>query len=378
MIRLITASLLFLLSLLSILHAPTSGLWKLAIAVTEFPFVFLISALLCFLFIPASAYRTSSLVVFILTSILFSSPIFRAANVSRDLRAQLDEAFGIGHDAQSPIGFFRLFKIHFSAKKGYRSMTYFNNGGKELKLDFYPSLSSQKSPVVIVIHGGSWSSGTSQQLPELNEALAARGFHVASINYRLAPAALFPAPLEDLKAALAFLKWQAQKLHIDTSCFVLLGRSAGGQIALTAAYTFKDPDIRGVIAYYAPADMVWGYSLPCNPLILDSRKVMEDYLGGTYAQATTNFHNSSPLEWVSPGSPPTLLIHGARDEMVAWEHSRRLDEKLQQNHVPHYLLTLPWATHGCDFNINGPSGQLSSYAVFRFLERVAGTGDKHS
>ena len=162
----------------------------------------------------------------------------------------------------------------------------------------------------------------------------------------------------------------ANELKIDTNNFVLLGRSAGAQIAMLAAYTMHDKSIKGVIDFYGPADMVWGYSLPASPLVMDSRGVMERYLGGKYKDVPKNYFASSPIEFVDRQSPPTLIIHGANDVLVAYEHSNRLSKKLKENSVKHFWLQLPWATHGFDYNLNGPGGQLSTYAVTRFLQAV--------
>jgi acetyl esterase/lipase len=221
-----------------------------------------------------------------------------------------------------------------------------------------------------VIHGGAWSSGDSKQLPELNSALARAGYNVAAINYRKAPQYQNPLPVVDVKNTLVYLRAHADVLNIDTNNFVLLGRSAGAQIAMLAAYTLKDKSVKGIIDFYGPADMVWGYSAPASPLVMDSRGVMEQYLGGTYSEVQRNYFNSSPIEFVASDSPPTLIIHGANDVLVAYEHSRRLDQKLQQYGIKHYWLKLPWATHGFDFNLRGPGGQLSTYAVMRFLDNV--------
>ncbi len=160
-----------------------------------------------------------------------------------------------------------------SKQISYKTFTY--DAANGLTLDFYPAPTQGKKPCVIVVHGGSWAGGDSRQLPELNSELAKASYHVASINYRLAPQYKFPAPIEDLKVALNYLQSQASILLIDTNNFVLLGRSAGGQIVLSAAYMLNDPAIKGVISLYGPADMVWGYANPTNPLVLNSRKVME-------------------------------------------------------------------------------------------------------
>ncbi len=250
----------------------------------------------------------------------------------------------------------------------YKTLTY--DSINKLTLDFYGSLSKGKKPCVIVVHGGSWAGGDSQQLPELNSFLATNGYHVATINYRLAPQYKYPVPLEDLQTALNFLRSNAVKLLIDTNNFVLLGRSAGGQIVLSAAYHYKDPAIKGVVSFYGPADMVWGYANPTNPLVLNSKKVMEDYLGGTYEQVPKQYINSSATETAHINSPPTLLIYGENDPLVSHLHGVRLDKKLDSLRVKHYDVYLPWATHGFDYTLNGPAGQLSTWSVMRFLELV--------
>jgi acetyl esterase/lipase len=371
MIKLALAILLFLISLLTVLKAPAYYFWLLAILVDEFPWLPVILTTLTLLIgMRSPSYPLVSNVLLGGALLLFLSPIFRAIIVSSSLPEALNIAFG-SHLEKSRETPFRL--THMFSKNQELpciSVPYKQHKGKDLTLDFYPSRIAGKRPCVLVVHGGSWKSGDNKQLPELNSLLSARGYPVAAINYRLAPGAQSPAQVADVKDAIAFLKKKSVEWNIDTSQFVLLGRSAGAQIALLAAYTLQNPDIKGVIDFYGPADMVWGYSIPSNPLIMDSRKVMEDYLGGTYQAHPEKFEKSSPLLYVSKKSPPTLLIHGKNDVLVAYEHSRRLNLKLQENGVKHYFLTLPWATHGFDYNINGPGGQLSTYAVMHFLKCV--------
>jgi len=371
MARLIFIVLLFLISLLAIFKAPEYHLWLLAVVVTEFPWVF--AGLTLFVLTTGfwvSKYQFAGTVTGIVALVLFLSPIARAYVVAQSLRKGFDSSFNTTNtdSLNAPFSFFRMFAGN--VKVPYQTITYVTYADIALTLDYYPTKILGKKPCVIVIHGGSWSSGDSQQLPELNSYLATKGYNVASINYRMAPRYQNPAPVQDIQAAIKYLNQHADELHIDTNNFVLLGRSAGGQIALLAAYTMRDKAIKGIIDFYGPADMVWGYSIPSSPLIMDSRKVMVNYLGGTYEQVPQNYVASSPIEFVDKQSPPTLIIHGENDVLVAYEHSRRLNAKLQQNGIKHYWLKLPWATHGFDFNLNGPGGQLSTYAVIQFLKSV--------
>ena len=369
MIRFYLIVFFFLCSLLCVFKAPAYYLWLLAIGVTEFPLIF--AGITTFLLLTgfwAHKYQMGGTMLGIITLLLFLSPIARAYVVAGSLPENLDSAFNTTALNKSAFSFKNLFAKDI--KVAYKTITYAKYPDTTMTLDFYPSQTAGNRPCVVVVHGGSWAGGDSHQLPELNSALAALGYNVASIDYRMAPKYQSPAPVEDIKNCFAYLKKHANELNIDTSQFVLLGRSAGAQIALLAAYTLHEPDLIGVIDFYGPADMVWGYSIPSNPLIMDSRKVMGQYIGGTYKQVPQKYFNSSPLEFVSKTSVPTLIIHGMNDVLVSPEHSRRLNLKLQQKGIKHYWLKLPWATHGFDFNLNGPGGQLSTYAVETFLKSI--------
>lgn len=377
MVRLLLIFLLFLVSLLAVVPAPTYHLWILAILVAEFPYIFIILTIILFLFKSRLiAYKRAGNILAIITLILFLSPVFRAYHVASKLPEELKAKLGneVSDLKQAHLKKSYSFFSMFSGIDGNtivpQTFTYHTYPEISLQLDFYAVKTASKKPCIIVIHGGSWSGGDDKQLPELNSYLANRGYQVASINYRLAPQYQNPKPVEDVKNAIQYLKTNAQKLQIDTNSFVLLGRSAGAQIALLAAYTLKNENIKGVIDYYGPADMIFGYFVPSNPLVLDSHKVMEDYLGGTYKQVPENYAASSPILYANAQSVPTLLIHGENDVLVSYQHSVRLNSKLNQLKVKHFFLSLPWATHGCDYNLNGPSGQLATYTVERFLNVV--------
>lgn len=400
-IRLVLIGLLGLLSLLTVCKAPTYRLWMAAVAVDELPWVFVIFIVILLVSgIWVTKYQWQGAITGLAALVLFLTPVIRAYAAGSALEEGLRSAFGgvrAGKPGQgqvtgigprpslrmdpAPFRWTRMLEGTGTPWVPYHTYTYTRYGDTAMTLDFYPAqfpsdpdIRSSKRPCIIVIHGGSWSSGDARQLPGLNSVLAPEGYNVAAINYRLAPRYRSPAPVEDVAAALTYLRLHADALCIDTTGFVLLGRSAGAQIALLAAYTLPPATtgngIKGVISYYGPADMVWGYSLPASPLVMDSRKVMRDYLGGPYDKVPGNYAASSPIEFAVSRAVPTLIIHGKNDVLVAYEHSTRLSKKLEASGVPHFLLTLPWATHGCDYILNGPSGQLSTYSVEAFLRYV--------
>ncbi len=173
-----------------------------------------------------------------------------------------------------------------------------------------------------------------------------------------------------MHAAIQFLKSNSPRLGVDATRIALIGRSAGGQLALLEAYTGRDPAIRGAVALYAPSDQVFGYENPSNPRVINSTLILEDYLAGNPRTKPEAYRTASPVNFVNGSTVPTLLVHGAKDELVWVRQSERLDAKLAAANRPHLFVRLPWATHGCDYNFNGPCGQLSTYAIEIFLGEV--------
>ena len=374
----VALTLLFLISLLIIFKAPTGKLWLLAVIASEYSIIF---AGVTILFLSTNLYVAShtflGTIIGLTALVIFLSPIVRAYFIGQTLEHNLEKAFRstknttFAYDQKLVNEPFTAYKILRSiSKTSFRTLTYIMYNDLTLTLDFYKSIVPGKRPCLIVIHGGSWNSGNSKQLPELNSYLAQAGYHCAAINYRLAPHWNCPAPIEDVDAAITYLRQQADELNIDADNFVLFGRSAGGQVALLAAYTLQQLCIRGVIDLYGPADMIWGYMTPTNPLVMNSREVLAKYIGGHYPQMPDKYVASSPIEFVNEQTVPTLIFHGQIDALVFDEHSRRLASKLEQHGIPHYFLGLPWATHGFDYSLNGPGGQLSTYAIHYFLNVV--------
>lgn len=375
MFRLILSIILLLLGLLCVFQAPQYHLWLVSVVTTEFPWVFIAIILAILLWgRAANRFRKAGNVISLLALPCFLYPIVGAYYVSAHLNKDLEAAFGQGslqkfNNSDKPFTFFRMFTGR-EDKEPFAVYTYSATLYDALTLDYYRSQMKTPQPCVVVVHGGSWCAGNSQQLPELNSYLAQRGYNVASINYRLAPRYKWPLQLDDVHAAFTYLKAHAAELNIDTNNFVLLGRSAGGQIALAAAYTLNEPGLKGVIDFYGPADMAWGYKHPANPLVLDTRKIMTDYLGGSVTEVPQYYAASSATEIATEHSVPTLMIFGKNDPLVPYTNGTKLHGILNAKGVKNFLLLLPWATHGCDYTLHGPSGQLSTHAIDRFLYMV--------
>lgn len=369
------AVVMFLCSLLTVLSAPTAVLWIVAILITEWGHY---AALICLL-VAILSYRRGRLgmigaLIATAAALFCISPAVRARMMSESLAGRCAAAFGQTTNAEAwptPFSARDLFCGFPVSGVDVTEHVFAMQGSKPLKLDLYQSRNrSGSQPLIVMIHGGSWSGGSKGQLPAINRYLAREQYSVAALNYRHAPKFHSPAAVEDTFRALDFLKANAAQLQLDISRIVLIGRSAGGQIALSAAYAGREPGIRGVVGFYAPADLVLGYREPSRRLVLDSKQMLEDYVGGSPEQNPQGYAPASPLNFVDASTPPTLLIHGLLDPIVWPKQSELLASRLAEFNRPHLLVELPWATHGCDANLSGASGQLSLYAIERFLEHV--------
>ncbi len=371
----LVVALLFLCSLLVFLSAPTSWLWVVALLVVEWGHWFALAALsLAILSWQRGRRGRLTAALAFVAAALMLSPAIRAAGINRSLPNRLSDAFGSLQSLEGrprPFVWLDLFRGLPTSGVTVSEHVYAQVASKTLTLDLYRAQNvTAPEPIILMVHGGSWRRGNNRQLAELNRYLAQEHYAVASINYRHAPKAQFPAPVEDTFAAIDFLKRHAAEWQMDATRIVLIGRSAGGQIALLAAYDGREPGIKGVAAFYAPSDLVLGYEHPSRRWVLDSKQVLESYLGGSPAEKREVYDAASPVRFVGSATPPTLLIHGDLDPIVWPEQSARLAERLKEAGRPVFRLYLPWGTHGCDANLNGPSGQLSTYAIDRFLANV--------
>lgn len=366
------ALVLLVLGLLTVRPSPDWSPWKLAVLAGEFGHWLAVLALVLVAAAWVGPGRSRPLAVAITVAgaaggALLLVPTLQARRLARELPATLETTWGAGPRA-APAFSLAGFLASDPAPVPVTTLS----PGRELPVDFYAPVPppATPAPCVIVVHGGGWDSGDRKQLPKLNHWLARRGFAVAAVSYRLAPQHRWPAQRIDVEAAIAFLKSRAASLAIDPARLVLLGRSAGGQIAEVVAYTANDPAIRGVVALYAPSDLYFGYVNTHEDDMLHSPALMRQFLGGPPEAVRAQYESASALNFVTPRSPPTLLLHGRNDALAWHRHSERLAARLAEQGVPHVYVALPWATHGFDFNLHGPGGQLTTYALEWFLRAV--------
>lgn len=237
-----------------------------------------------------------------------------------------------------------------------------------LALDVYRPSDDALHPALIAVYGGAWIFGTRADLRAFAEGYARHGYVVIVVDYRHAPQYRFPTQPSDVKAALAVTADHLAAWHIDADRIAILGRSAGAELALLAAY---DPDsplhVRAAIGEYTPADLVGGYTDPPQPDPANVRRILDAYLGGPPASAPAAYRAASPLDLVRPGLPPTLLITGDRDELVQPRFQRALADALAVHGDRVASIELPWSNHAFDTIPNGIGGQIAHYYIERFL-----------
>lgn len=382
-----------LLALLIILPAPAYYLWMAAVVASEWSVWLLIAGLgqlVCGIVLVVKKRRGLSVRINLALSLLIivcaSLPVVEAYRLAAQEGVRLSLSrylFGLDSAAE-PVLIDEQDDVEFARP-----------AGKPLRLDIYqPHFSSpRREPssvpagrllsAIIVIHGGSWRSGTKSDFRRYDSWLAEGGRVVFDVEYRLADGQQhFPVQVIDIKCAIAWVKEHAAQYGVDPERLALLGRSAGGQLALLAAYTSNDPAldptaacvdrdtrVRAVISFYGPTDLAWDYAHPGRPDVLDTPHVLENYLGGSPSTAPQAYLSASPVEHVSAASPPTLFLHGGHDQLVLAENVERIIPKLKAAGVPYTYVYLPWANHGFDYNFNGWSSQLAQAAISRFLDR---------
>lgn len=250
----------------------------------------------------------------------------------------------------------------------------------DLKTDVYMPDDAGPHPFVVVIHSGAWRSGDKGEVPDASWAMARAGHVVLDVQYRLSAESRFPAAIADVKCLLGRARERAAELHIDPDHGAFLGRSAGGEIALVAAYSAGDPrvapacavedrPVTSVVSLYGPTDLAWGYVTLVRPDVVTGSRALDLYLGGPPAQCPEAYRLASPVSWVGRPLPRTLLVHGTGDRLVSVENERRLARALREAGRPVEVLEIPLADHGFDMHAGGLAEQLSRHVVLAFLAR---------
>lgn len=197
---------------------------------------------------------------------------------------------------------------------------------RKLSLNIFRPKSSEKFPVVLMIHGGGWNSGSPELQKALAVSLARKGFASVTAEYRLIPEALYPAGVEDLNDAVKWIYENAEKYNFDKMKIAVSGCSAGGQLANLIGTKNKNGLIKAIVN-------MDGLSAFIDEATIDRAQKARDngtklpvdaqWLGGIYSEKSQTWHEASALSWVNEKSAPVCFInssiprfHNGRDEQI--------------------------------------------------------------
>ena len=223
----------------------------------------------------------------------------------------------------------------------HRDLAYVPDGHERQKLDLYIPDEGENLPLIIWIHGGAWRGGNKTHY--VPKAYLTAGYAGASINYRLSQHAIFPAQIEDVKAAVRWLRANAETYRLDPNRFAAWGSSAGGHLVAmlgTAGNVIEfevgenlevSSKVQAVVDYYGPTDFLQmdAHRLP-DGLVHDAPDSPESKLvGGPIQEHKDRVAKANPITYVSKDDPPFLIIHGDQDKLVPYHQSVLLKDALE-------------------------------------------------
>lgn len=221
-----------------------------------------------------------------------------------------------------------------------RNLTYVRYALRELQLDLYLPAGAIGAPAVVYVHGGGWRTGTRDNLAPLAIRMAQRGHAGATVGYRLSGEAKYPAAVDDVKAAVRWLRANGARYGIDPNRIALAGASAGGQIASLAGVMGEAQavvNIDGLSDFTSPEALRHEDDPAKNPSAAGA------WFGGRYAEKSALWREASPIFHVGPRTPPMLFIGSGQLRFSVGREA--MLEKMKGHGVPGRVVLLPDTPH---------------------------------
>jgi acetyl esterase/lipase len=254
-------------------------------------------------------------------------------------------------------------------------VVYGKGGSQDLKLDvFVPTELPGPMPALVVLHGGGWSGGSKDSIRPTVRSFATQGYVTVAVGYRLVPQYRFPAPLEDAKCAVRWLRANAGRYNVDPERIGALGSSAGAHLALmlgltepkdgfegSGGYAEQSSSVQAIVNMMGPTDLTrtsW-------PAVTD--KMIAELVGFRRDQGLDAYRASSPLTYVHRGAPPVLTVHGTKDRLVPYEQAKLLHAALRKAGVPSSLESGRGGGHGDHWSAD--DSQHSADIIREFLAK---------
>lgn len=253
---------------------------------------------------------------------------------------------------------------------------WFGHSSRSLKLDLLKPRSERPLPLIIWVCGGAWvMMEKSYHLPEMLH-LAELGFAVASVEYRTSNECPFPGQIEDIKDAIRFLRAHASEYNLDPLHFGIMGESAGGYLSIlagttgstrifdTGEYLEQSSAVQAVCDWYGPSDFLdfakENDAYPASPEAL--------LLGAPAPSAPEKTAAADPCTYLSPETPPFLILHGNDDHTVPFRQSEILYQRLMEHNIPVDFYEIDGAEHADKQFVQPVTRKLIAEFFTRYLK----------
>jgi len=251
---------------------------------------------------------------------------------------------------------------------------YAMRGKRRMKLDVYrPRGAEGPVPVIVYAHGGGWIVGWRRLIEPAFARQVKRGYALVSFTYTFTNQDSWPAQIHDTKAAIRWVRANADRFGFDTDKIVLTGASAGGHLACVSGLSGKgklegdlgnaemSSDVCGIAVFYPPADL---------PATITqgfvAGRCVEALIGGKAEVRLKELHEATPISYARSDAPPLLVLHGTHDHIVPHAHGSALVSAIQDAGGNAKLISLEKRAHA-DWRFSAPSNMREIEA---FLDRV--------
>jgi acetyl esterase/lipase len=239
-----------------------------------------------------------------------------------------------------------------------RDVVYAINGDRKMLLDVYRPKSDKPLPLVIWFYGGAWDWGNKDRSQPLVPMLS-RGYAIAGVTHTKSKEEIFPAVINDCRAAVSFLRLNAKRFNLDPKRFGAAGESSGGHLAALLATTSDTKEFQKHPVTQKASSAIQAASPWCGPtdfLKLNDVKASQDYsnrrsapsrlVGAPIKEVPEKCKQANPITYVGKGDPPFFIVHGDRDFVVPMNQSELLHAALQKAGVPSTLHVVKGGGHG--------------------------------
>ena len=239
-----------------------------------------------------------------------------------------------------------------------RDIVYASNGERKMLLDVYRPKSDKPLPLVIWLYGGAWDWGNKDRSNPM-VALIERGYAVAGVTYTKSREEIFPAVINDCRAAVSFLRLNAKQFNLDPKRFGACGESSGGHLTALLATTSDtrefmkhpvtrkaSPAIQAASPWCGPTDFLKLNDVKCDQDYSKKHSAPSRLIGQPIKEAAEKCKQANPITYVSKDDPPCFIVHGDKDFVVPLNQSELLHAALVKAGVPSTLYVAKGGNHG--------------------------------